>query len=73
LIAFVIFKLLVNEYTTRASPTDGLLAPGALDGLALLVSFAIVESMVGLWNPMFTAIMAYTFFGLDALARRQSQ
>jgi putative membrane protein len=35
----------------------------------LLVPFAIVESM-GWWTPVFTAILAYTFFGLDELARQ---
>jgi ion channel-forming bestrophin family protein len=34
-----------------------------------LAPFAIVESM-GWYTPMFTAILAYTFFGLDELARQ---
>jgi ion channel-forming bestrophin family protein len=35
----------------------------------LLVPFAIVESM-GWYTPVFTAILAYTFFGLDEIARQ---
>lgn len=35
----------------------------------LLAPFAIVESM-GWWTPVFAAILAYTFFGLDELARQ---
>jgi putative membrane protein len=38
----------------------------------LLLPFAIVESM-GWWTPVFTAILAYTFFGLDELARQIQQ
>jgi predicted membrane chloride channel (bestrophin family) len=34
----------------------------------LLVPFAIVDA-VGWWTPFFTAIVAYTFFGLDRLAK----
>jgi putative membrane protein len=34
----------------------------------LLVPFAIADS-VGWWTPVFTAIVAYTFFGLDQLAK----
>lgn len=35
----------------------------------LLAPFAIVESM-GWWTPVFVAILAYTFFGLDELSRQ---
>lgn len=35
----------------------------------VLAPFAIVESM-GWWTPLFTAILAYTFFGLDELSRQ---
>jgi ion channel-forming bestrophin family protein len=35
----------------------------------LLVPFAIVETM-GWYTPVFTAILAYTFFGLDEIARQ---
>jgi len=35
----------------------------------LLAPFAIVDEM-GWWTPVFTAILAYTFFGLDELARQ---
>lgn len=34
----------------------------------VLIPFAIVESM-GWWTPLFTAIVAYTFFGLHQLAK----
>lgn len=35
----------------------------------VLAPWAMVESM-GWWTPVFTAIVAYTFFGLDELARQ---
>jgi len=38
----------------------------------LLVPFAMAEKM-GWWTPIFTAIVAYTFFGLDKLAREIQQ
>ena len=34
-----------------------------------LAPFAMVDSM-GWWTPLFTSILAYTFFGLDELARQ---
>jgi putative membrane protein len=34
-----------------------------------LAPFAMVDSM-GWWTPLFTAVLAYTFFGLDELARQ---
>jgi ion channel-forming bestrophin family protein len=35
----------------------------------VLAPFAMVDSM-GWWTPLFTAVLAYTFFGLDELARQ---
>lgn len=35
----------------------------------VLSPFAMVDSM-GWWTPLFTAVLAYTFFGLDELARQ---
>jgi putative membrane protein len=35
----------------------------------LLVPFAIAPN-IGWWTPLFTAIVAYTFFGLDELAKQ---
>ena len=46
-----------------------LLVHRSVTAYVLLAPFAIVEYM-GWWTPVFTGLLAYTFFGLDELARQ---